>query len=102
MAATFPGLADDVRVSHSWSWQEAPWALGAYSFYAPGEMLRYHHAMAEPEGPVHFAGAHTTVGPGWMEGALDSGLRAAGEVERACLGRTGTGAAGRNPAGGGS
>lgn len=102
MAATFPGLPDQLRASHLWSWQEAPWALGAYSFYAPGEMLRYHHAMAEPEGPVHFAGAHTTVWPGWMEGALASGLRAAREVERTSLGRAGAGAIGRAPARGGS
>jgi monoamine oxidase len=39
--------------------------------------------LAAPEGRIHFAGDHTSSRPGWMQGALDSGLRAAGEVAAA-------------------
>jgi len=40
------------------------------------------HIVA-PEGRVHFAGEHTSPWSGWMEGALESGLRAAREVDQA-------------------
>ena len=33
-----------------------------------------------PEGRVHFAGEHTSAWAGWMEGAIDSGQRAAEEI----------------------
>jgi monoamine oxidase len=35
------------------------------------------------EGPLHFAGDHTSVKPAWIEGALESAVRAALEVQRA-------------------
>jgi monoamine oxidase len=34
------------------------------------------------EGRVHFAGEHTSPWPGWIQGALHSGLRAASEVSQ--------------------
>ena len=36
--------------------------------------------MARPENGIHFAGEHTSPWTGWMEGALQSGERAAREV----------------------
>jgi monoamine oxidase len=36
--------------------------------------------LVAPEGCVHFAGEHTATASGWMEGALQSGLRVAAEV----------------------
>jgi monoamine oxidase len=36
--------------------------------------------IARPEGRVHFAGEHTSAWMGWMEGAIESGERAAREV----------------------
>jgi monoamine oxidase len=38
---------------------------------------------ARPEGPLHFAGEHTSRLAGTMEGALESGQRAAQEVNEA-------------------
>jgi monoamine oxidase len=37
-------------------------------------------AIVEPEDRLHFAGEHTSSWMGWMEGALESGERAAREV----------------------
>jgi monoamine oxidase len=37
-------------------------------------------AIARPEGRVHFAGEHTSPWAQWMQGALESGLRAAREI----------------------
>ena len=38
------------------------------------------HYIAVPEGRVHFAGEHTTLSHGWMQGAIESGIRVAVEV----------------------
>jgi monoamine oxidase len=48
--------------------------------FKPGEMSTLMPAMARPENGIHFAGEHTSSWTGWMEGALQSGERAAGEV----------------------
>jgi monoamine oxidase len=39
--------------------------------------------IAKPEGRIHFCGDHTSQSPGWMDGALQSGHRAAKEVNEA-------------------
>jgi monoamine oxidase len=39
--------------------------------------------IARPEGRVHFAGEHTSMWPGWMQGALESGNRVAHEIKQA-------------------
>jgi monoamine oxidase len=36
--------------------------------------------VARPEGRVYFAGEHASAWPGWMQGALESGNRAAKEI----------------------
>jgi monoamine oxidase len=62
------------------SWAEDPWSRGAYSLYGPGELTRWLGAAQRPVGAVHFAGEHTSRLSGTMEGALESGLRAAREI----------------------
>jgi len=63
------------------TWHDDPWARGAYSARTLSSPLD-DVALARPVGAVVFAGEHTA-GPwhGLMEGALRSGLRAAGEVK---------------------
>ena len=36
--------------------------------------------VATVEGRLHFAGEHASLVPGWMQGALESGERAAKEI----------------------
>jgi len=37
--------------------------------------------LSQPEGGIHFAGEHTSLSsPGYLDGAVGSGYRAAGEV----------------------
>jgi len=43
--------------------------------------------LEQPEGRVHFAGEHISAWPYWMQGALQSGLRAAKEVHEASAAR---------------
>ena len=36
-----------------------------------------------PEGRIHFAGEHTSLYHAWIQGALESGIRAAKEIHEA-------------------
>jgi monoamine oxidase len=62
-------------------WPRNPWTLGSYSYYAPGQYTAFGGAEAEAVGSCHFAGEHTsTDAQGYLEGAVESGERAAREV----------------------
>jgi monoamine oxidase len=64
-------------------WDEDPWERGDYCWFRPGQMTSFCPVIPVPEGRVHFAGDHTSALPGWMQGALESGVRAANEVDLA-------------------
>lgn len=40
-------------------------------------------AIPVREGPLHFVGDHTSVKPAWIEGAVESAVRAALEIHTA-------------------
>ena len=63
-------------------WPADPWARGSYSYYRAGDFTRFAGAEAQAEGAFHFAGEHTAPYPrrGTMNGAVESGFRAADEV----------------------
>lgn len=64
------------------SWAADPWARGCYTGYtAPGVLLDYGTALREPIGRIHWAGTETaTRWSGYIDGAVQSGERAAAEV----------------------
>jgi monoamine oxidase len=76
----YPGIGEQVEREATVCWDEDPWARGGYPWFRPGEMGRLLPYVTAPEGRIHFAGDHASARPGWMEGALESGLRAAREV----------------------
>ena len=78
-----PGLERHVEHGASVFWDADPWARGDYAWFAPGEMRAFLPHLARAEGRIHFAGDHTSLWPGWMQGALASGRRAADEVHAA-------------------
>ena len=61
-------------------WDEDEWSRGACAYFKPGQMHQLTPYIASPEGRVYFAGDHTSTWSGWMQGALQSGHRAACEV----------------------
>jgi monoamine oxidase len=70
---------------HDMVWAAERYTRGAYSTYnPPGVLTAFGKATsARPVGPIHFAGDGTTpLWPGYMEGAIRSGERAAAEVLR--------------------
>ena len=56
------------------------YAFGEASVFAPGQFTLLHPAVPLPEGPLHFAGEHTSLKHAWIEGAVESAVRAALEV----------------------
>jgi monoamine oxidase len=63
-------------------WSEEVWTRGCYGAHFPcGVWTQYGPALREPVGRIHWAGTETaTVYVGYMDGALQSGARAASEV----------------------
>ena len=80
VAEAFPGIrsAFEKGVVHQWALDR--WSRGAFVAFAPGQMTALMPEIARPEDRLHFAGEHTSSWMGWMEGALDSGERAAREI----------------------
>jgi monoamine oxidase len=68
---------------HDMVWATEPYTRGAYGTYnTPGVLTAFREATgAEPAGCLHFAGDGTSaLWPGYMDGAIRSGERAADEV----------------------
>ncbi|MDR4362991.1 flavin monoamine oxidase family protein, partial [Bacillus anthracis] len=64
----------------SFSWSKNPYSCGAFTAFEPGQELELFPYITSPSGKVHFAGEHTTLTHGWMQGAIESGIRVAHEV----------------------
>ncbi len=75
-----PGAASHAATGTSHSWQRDPWSRAAWAEPTPTQDRELGSALARPEGPVHFAGEHISGARGWMNGALESGIRAAREI----------------------
>lgn len=61
-------------------WPSAPFHGGSYACYRPGQWAFY-GVEGRPEGRLHFAGEHTSLDfQGYMEGAAESGARAAMDI----------------------
>jgi monoamine oxidase len=70
---------------HVMRWAEDPLAGGSWAVWAPGQIARWFDALAAPAGRLFFAGEHTARSNPGMEGAMESGERAALEVMRILL-----------------
>jgi monoamine oxidase len=64
------------------SWADEEWSRGCYEGYTPpGVLTAFGPALREPVGPLHWAGTETaTRWNGYIDGALQSGERAAREA----------------------
>jgi len=80
MEKVHPGLLDHLEGCVSKVWTADPWAGGAGTEHSLGQLNTLCMGLEQPEGQVHFAGEHISAWPYWMQGALQSGLRAAKEV----------------------
>lgn len=79
----YPGMRANYEGGISKCWDNDAWSRGAISVYDIGQMKTYIPSIARIEGRVHFAGEHTSAWTGWMQGAIESGIRAAREINEA-------------------
>jgi monoamine oxidase len=75
----FSGLRSSFERGATKCWTEDEWARGAWAFVGFSNFA----TAIMPEGRVHFAGEHLSAWPSWMQGALQSGLRAVREIDEA-------------------
>ncbi len=62
-------------------WHRDHWTGGSYAAFRPGQVTRFWGLLQRPVGGIVFAGEHTsTRAQGYMEGAVESGERAAQQV----------------------
>lgn len=64
----------------SHSWVRYPYSAGAFTMFKPEQATELSPYISTPEGRVHFAGEHTSSIHGWIQGAIESGIRVAYEV----------------------
>jgi len=61
-------------------WYEYPFSSGAFVILKPYQQKELGPYLNSPEGRLYFGGAHCSSSPGWMQGAIESGIRVAFEV----------------------
>jgi monoamine oxidase len=62
-------------------WEDDPWARGGYAYFDPSFNPLWRDWLARPAGRIAFAGEHTSIRwQGYMNGAVESGQRAADEI----------------------
>ena len=79
MDEVHPNLRRNLETVVIKSWATDPWQRGAYPFYRVGQ-IKWYADICKPEGGIWFAGDHASGLPGWIEGAITSGLKAARDV----------------------
>jgi monoamine oxidase len=69
-------------VASTWhDWTHDPYALGTWDVFRPGQISRHERALRTPEERLVFAGSYTAhAWPGFIDGAIESGYRAAAQA----------------------
>jgi monoamine oxidase len=75
------GRPSRVLASRTVTWERDRWAQGGYAYFDTSFPPFLRDALARPAGRIVFAGEHTSQRwQGYMNGAIESGLRAAAEI----------------------
>ena len=83
VAAIHPQILDEFEVGASHMWHDDEFAGGAFALFDPGQQTLLHDEIIKPEGRIHFAGEHASLYHAWIQGAFESGLRAAIHIHQA-------------------
>jgi monoamine oxidase len=75
-----PAAKGQLEVAAYHSWMQDPFALGDWAVWEPGQVSAFAREIGTAHGRLHFCGEHTAVSNRGMEGALESGERAALEI----------------------
>jgi len=72
-----PSIREEYEVGTSHAWYSDRWARGAFAMFVPEQQTDLQADIVRPEGRFHFAGEHCSLYHAWIQGALESGIRAA-------------------------
>jgi monoamine oxidase len=78
-----PWIREEYEVGASHAWYGDRWARGAFALFAPDQQTELQADIVKPEGRIHFAGEHCSLYHAWIQGSLESGLRAARAIHEA-------------------
>jgi monoamine oxidase len=78
-----PRIRDVYEVGASHAWYDDRYANGAFALFAPEQQTQLQADIVRPEGRIYFAGEHCSLYHAWIQGALESGIRAAQEIHEA-------------------
>jgi monoamine oxidase len=78
-----PSVRDEYEGGASHAWYSDRWARGAFAMFAPEQQTDLQADIVRPEGRIHFAGEHCSLYHAWIQGALESGIRAAQAIHGA-------------------
>jgi monoamine oxidase len=77
LSCIHPQAAKEFEVGASKMWHDDEYEGGAFALFDPGQQTLLYRHIIEPEGRIYFAGEHTSLCHAWIQGAIESGLRAA-------------------------
>lgn len=80
VTAIHPPASEEYEVGYSYMWHDDEFAGGAFALFDPGQQTLLYDHIRKPEGRIFFAGEHTSLIHAWIQGAIESGLRAAFEI----------------------
>jgi monoamine oxidase len=83
VARIHPQIRDEYEAGASYAWYGDRWARGAFALFEPGQQSELHDDIVRPEGRVHFAGEHCSLYHAWIQGSIESALRATTEIAAA-------------------
>jgi len=78
-----PRIRDVYEVGASHAWDNDRFANGAFALFQPEQQTQLQADIVRPEGRIHFAGEHCSLHHAWIQGALESGIRAAQAIHSA-------------------
>ncbi len=80
VAVIHPQAPAEFEIGTSKMWHDDEFAGGAFALFDPGQQTLLHDDIVAPEGRIYFAGEHASLAHAWIQGAIESGLRAAFEI----------------------
>ena len=75
-----PAAKNQLELIGLHSWGADPYALGAWTYFRPGEVTRFAAALGQAHGRLHFCGEHLATESRGMEGAMESAEEAAAAI----------------------
>jgi monoamine oxidase len=85
LSVLHPQAPHEFECGASKMWHDDEFAGGAFALFDPEQQSLLYNAIIAPEGRIYFAGEHASLEHAWIQGAIESGLRAASEIHNNLL-----------------